>query len=144
LPSGKRRKTVLTLLLDENIDGYADYLTRFLYAPERNDLSSLLGVSIVTFDQVGLAKGTADDLVWEFCQSQHFYLITDNRNQDTPDSLEATIRARNLPTSLPVFTISDINRVRVEHDYREALAAKLLEYLFDADNLRGTGRLYLP
>jgi len=25
----------------------------------------------------------------------------------------------------------------------EAQGAKLLEYLFDADNLRGTGRLYL-
>jgi hypothetical protein len=54
------------------------------------------------------------------------------------------IRTRTLPTSLPVFTISDIHRYRSERDYVEAVVAKLLEYLMDADNLRGVGRLYLP
>jgi hypothetical protein len=69
---------VLTILLDENINGYAEYLSRFV------------------------------------------------------------------PTSLPVFTISDIHRLRSEREYVEALVAKLLECLMDADNLRGAGRLYLP
>ena len=99
---------------------------------------------IVSFDDVGLAKGTPDERIWDFCQQQQFYLITDNRNRDNPDSLEAMIRTRILPTSLPVFTISDIHRFRSERDYAESLVAKLLEYLMDADNLRGTGRLYLP
>jgi len=98
----------------------------------------------VSFEEVGLAKETPDDQVWEFCQKQRFYLITDNRNQATADSLEAMIQTRNLPTSLPVFTISDIARFRSERDYVEAVAAKLLEYAMDADNLEGTGRLYLP
>jgi hypothetical protein len=80
----------------------------------------------------------------EFCQDQRFYLITDNRNQDTSDSLGSMIRTRNLVTSMPVFTISDIARFRSEPNYVEAVVAKLLEYLFDADNIQGTGRLYLP
>ncbi len=71
-------------------------------------------------------------------------MITDNRNPDKSDSLETMIRTRTLPTSLPVFTISDIQRFRLERDYAEAIVAKLLEYLMDADNLRGAGRLYLP
>jgi hypothetical protein len=54
------------------------------------------------------------------------------------------IRTRNLPTSLPVFTIADINRFRSDRGYVEAIVAKLLEYLVDADNLFGTGWLYLP
>jgi hypothetical protein len=51
------------------------------------------------------------------------------------------IRTRNLPISLPVFTISDINRFRFEREYVEAVVVKLLEYLSDADNILGTGRL---
>jgi hypothetical protein len=134
----------LTILVDENIDGYAEYLSRFAFSPAWSDIGALLGVRFVRFDDVGLAKGTPDEAVWELCQSQHFYLITDNRNQDKADSLESMIRTRNLPTSLPVFTISDINRLRFEREYGEAVVAKLLEYLFDADRYLGAGRLYLP
>lgn len=133
-----------TILLDENIEGYAEYLSRFMFAPERSEISSLVGVQIATFDQVGLAKGAADEQVWQFCQAQGFFLLTDNRNDDRPDSLESVIRTQSVSTSLPVFTISDINRFRSEREYIESLAAKLLEYLFDAENIRGVGRLYLP
>jgi hypothetical protein len=135
---------MLTILLDENIDGYGEYLSRFLFSSTWSDISSLLGVRVVAFIEVGLAKGSSDEQVWEFCQQQHFYLLTDNRNQDKPDSLESMIRTRTLPTTLPVFTISDINRLRFEREYGEAVIAKLLEYLLDADNILGTGRLYLP
>jgi hypothetical protein len=135
---------VPTILLDENIDGYAEYLSRFVFSPEWSEISSLLGVKIVTFADVGVITGSPDEQVWELCQQQQFYLITDNRNQDKPDSLEAMIRTRNVATSLPVFTISDINRFRAEREYIEACVSKLLEYLMDADNIRGAGRLYLP
>jgi hypothetical protein len=135
---------VLTILLDENIDGYAEYLSRFVFSSAWNDISSLLGVRIVTFEDAGLTTGSPDEQIWEFCQQQQFYLLTDNRNQDKPDSLETMIRTRTLPTSVPVFTISDIRRFRSDRDYVESLVVKLLEYLMDADNLRGAGRLYLP
>lgn len=135
---------MLRILLDENIDGYTNYLSRHLFSPTWNDISSSLGVSIATFEQVGLAKSTPDELIWQFCQDQQFYLLTDNRNDDKPDSLESVIRASNLPTSLPVITISDISRLRTEREYVEALVARLLEYLMDAENIRGAGRLYLP
>jgi hypothetical protein len=135
---------VLTVLLDENIEGYADYLSGHLFSPMWNDISSALGVRIATFEQVGLAKGTPDEQIWQFCQDQQVYLLTDNRNDDKPDSLESMIRVRNLPSSLPIFTISDISRLRSEREYVEVLVARLLEYLMDAENLRGVGRLYLP
>jgi hypothetical protein len=135
---------VLRVLLDENIAGYADYFARHLFSPTWSDISSSLGVTIATFEQVGLAKGSPDEQIWQFCQDQQFYLLTDNRNDDEPGSLESIIRTRNLPTSLPVFTISDISRLRSEREYVEALVARLLEYVMDAENLRGVGRLYLP
>ena len=135
---------MLTLLLDENIDGYAEYLSRVIYSPEWSEISSFLAVRFVTFEEVGLAKGTPDERIWELCQQQQFYLITDNRKDDGPDSLESMIRTRGLPTSLPMSTISDIQRLRSEREYVEILVVKLLEYLIDATNLRGVGRLYLP
>jgi hypothetical protein len=135
---------VPTILLDENLDGYAAYLWRWLSEPGRGDVTAMLDVRIATFDEVGLLKGIADDQLWTFCQAQQYYLITDNRSEDKPDSLEATIRTQNLPTSLPVFTISSIDRFRTERAYVVALVDKLLELVFDADNIRGTGRQYLP
>jgi len=104
----------------------------------------LLDVRLNNFKEVGLAKGTQDDQVWELCQRDQVYLLTDNRNEDTANSLETIIRTRNSPTCLPVFTISDLNRFRSDREYAEAVIAKLLEYLIDPENLRGTGRLYLP
>ncbi len=35
-------------------------------------------------------------------------------------------------------------RLMRERDYAERVAAQLLDYLLDLDNLRGTGRLYVP
>jgi hypothetical protein len=142
--NGKRSKTVLTILLDENIDGYGEYLSQFVFSSTWSDISTLLEVRIVNFEDVGLAKGSPDEQVWEFCQQQRFYLLTDNRNQHKPDSLETMIRTRTQSTSLPVFTISDLHRFRSEREYVDTIVAKLLEYLMDLDNLRGAGRLYLP
>src|SRR5215813_3349874 len=82
--------------------------------------------------------------VWEVCQRTHVVLLTANRNDAGPESLEATIQQHNTTESLPVFTLANDQRVLREHRYAEAVADRLLEFLFDIDNYRGTGRLYLP
>ena len=50
----------------------------------------------------------------------------------------------NTPVSLPVFTLAGDQRVLRDRLYAEAVADRLLEFLFDMDSYRGTGRLYLP
>ena len=70
--------------------------------------------------------------------------MTNNRNEDDAESLQATIRARNRPESLPVLTIADTERLRSSRDYAERVAESLLDTLLRIDALRGTGRLYLP
>jgi len=82
--------------------------------------------------------------VWEACQREQVILLTANRNDDGPDSLEATIQQHNTPASLPVFTLANEQRVLRDRLYAEAVADRLLELLFDIDSYRGTGRLYLP
>ena len=72
------------------------------------------------------------------------HLITDNRNLDSEDSLEATIRRNNSPESLPVFTIADMNQFRMNSSYVERVVEVLYDYLLRIDDVRGAGRLYLP
>jgi hypothetical protein len=82
--------------------------------------------------------------IWRTCQTEQLILITDNRNLDAPDSLEAAIREHNQPESLPVFTISDLKTFRKSRTYAEKVLEDLYDYLLQIDEVRGTGRLYLP
>jgi hypothetical protein len=82
--------------------------------------------------------------VWEACQRAHVVLLTANRNDAGPESLEATIQRHNTTENLPVFTLTNDQRVLRDRPYAEAVADRLLEFLFDIDNYRGTGRLYVP
>jgi hypothetical protein len=87
----------------------------------------------------------APDLeIWQACQTEELVLITDNRNRDSVDSLEAVIRQHNQPQSLPVFTISNKSRFRKSRAYAEKVLEDLYDYLMRIDEIRGTGRLYLP
>ena len=43
-----------------------------------------------------------------------------------------------------MFTVSDADQILTSRDYATRVVSQLLEYLFDLDNIRGTGRLYLP
>jgi hypothetical protein len=38
------------ILLDENVDGYAEFLSRSVFSSEWSSISSVLGVRIVTFE----------------------------------------------------------------------------------------------
>jgi hypothetical protein len=95
------------------------------------------------FADVGLDARSPDSLVWETCQTNELVLLTDNRNDDGTDSLEAIIRTRNALTSLPVYTIANVPQLRVSREYADRIIDQLLDSLLRIDTL-GTGRLYLP
>jgi hypothetical protein len=135
---------VFTILLDEQLTGFLGYFRALATSEDWNSLAELLGVRIVDFNDVGLATGTSDRDLWLFCQSRRLYLLTDNRNAGGSDSLELTIREFNTATSLPVFTVSDRDRLTNERSYSERVIESLFERLIDAENLMGAGRLYLP
>jgi hypothetical protein len=71
-------------------------------------------------------------------------LITANRNDEGPDSLEATIRDLNEPSSLPILTVANPESIFTSQDYAERVAIQVLEYLMDLNNFRGVGRLFVP
>jgi hypothetical protein len=106
------------LIADVNIQGYVDRLIVLMQAEPWNLFWDRLQLRYVRFADVGLAADSPDVLVWETCQRNELVLLTDNRNDDGADLLEAMIRTRNEPTSLPVFTIANVPQLRSSRECR--------------------------
>ncbi len=132
------------LLADINVQGHVDLLRLVLESSEWAGLWAGLQTTMYTFAGVGLARDAPDAEVWRLCQERQLLLVTANRNRESEDSLEATLQREQTADSLPVLTLADPEQVRHSRAYAERVAARLLEYLIDLDNYRGTGRLYLP
>ncbi len=132
------------LLADVNNVKQVRVLLMLFREEARAEFWDHLGLLTPTFAELGLHPRSPDLDVWRRCQADELVLVTANRNEDGPNSLETTIRAYGTPLSLPVFTLADANRVLSERSYAELVADRLLEYLYDMENLRGAGRMYLP
>jgi hypothetical protein len=132
------------VLADINVVAQARALLLILASDTWRDLWTELGLAVETFASLGLPFDAPDSLIWRRCQREGVVLMTDNRNDDGPDSLEATIRNENQPGSLPVITIADSDRVLRDRLYAERVAVRLLDYLMRIDEVRGVGRLYVP
>jgi hypothetical protein len=132
------------ILADANCAGHLALLLRLMQEGWRHDVWEGLHLAYVSFADLGLHPDASDRAVWEVCQREQVILLTANRNDAGPDSLEATLQQHNTPHSLPVFTLANDQRVLRDRLYAEAVADRLIEFLFDIDSYRGTGRLYLP
>jgi hypothetical protein len=135
---------MLGILPDNNVVGQVETLVHFLNNPPWQEVWLSLNLQVLTFEDLGLARDAADSVLWQACQERQVLLITRNRNAAGPDSLEATIRARNTPKHVPVFTLVNADRIRKNQAYAQLVVERLLEYLLDIDDFRGTGRLYIP
>ena len=135
---------MITLLADANIQGHVARLVARMQAESWRAFWEHLEVRYVTFTDLELDSADSDAVVWHRCQERAALLLTNNRNDDGPDSLEATIRVHNTPQSLPVFTIRDAESILASADYAEQVIDRLFRYLLELDNIRGTGRLFLP
>jgi hypothetical protein len=135
---------VISLLSDVNIEGHVAVLASFMQGEYWRDYWDYLQIRVLRFEDVGLSQDETDAEIWRYCQDQQLVLLTNNRNDDGPESLEATIRAQNAPACLPVFTFSDADLLLFRKDYRERVAESLIDQLLRIESLRGTGRLFLP
>ena len=71
-----------------------------------------LGITLYQFEDLGLTLDSSDLEIWQCCQNTEVVLITNNRNDKFEDSLQATIESFNTPSSLPVFTIGNLGRLK--------------------------------
>jgi hypothetical protein len=132
------------LLTDNNIGGQVEILRIILEGEDWGSVWRDLALPVQSLADLGLAENTPDVVIWRQCQQERLVLLTANRNDDGPDSLEAAIRNENGPACLPVLTLADSERVRHSRAYAEQVVERLLYYLMYIDEHRGTGRLYLP
>jgi hypothetical protein len=132
------------ILADNDAEGYVGVLVTIWHSETRRDLWDGLGLSVASLGALALSRDSSDDVVWRMCQREQLVLITANRNQDGPDSLEAVIRGENQPDSLPVVTPANPQRIMRDRLYAETVAERLLEKLIAIEDFRGAGRVYVP
>ena len=132
------------IMADHDIEGQMQVLLRLLVSGEWRLLWTELAIRVESFASLGVLVDTPDGELWRLCQTRQIVLVTGNRNNEGPESLEAVIQEANTPTSLPVLTIGEPQRIFSSNMYAHQVAERLMEYFVDLDNLRGTRRLYLP
>ena len=132
------------IMADHDIEGQMQALLRLLMSREWRALWTELAMSVESFTSLGLSPSTSDATLWQLCQAREIILLTGNRNHDGPESLEAVLEVATTPRSFPVLTISEPRRVLNSSAYARRVVERLLEYLLDIENYRGTQRLYLP
>jgi hypothetical protein len=132
------------ILADHNADGHVEVLLRTLLSDDWLAMWNELGVPVLTFAGLGLSSDVDDLTLWRTCQREQVALITNNRNADGPQSLQQVLRTETTADCLPVFTLANAERIRTDSRYAERTAVRLLEYLLDIENYRGTARIYVP
>ena len=131
----------MIFLIDHNLEGHGLLLSGIIASLGWLDL---LPIRFVTFAEVELPISSNDRVVWQFAQAKQMILLTANRSMKGNNSLERVIREENTPTSLPVITIGDADRVLNDPDYRNRCVDRLIEIVLDIDDYRGSMRLFIP
>jgi len=129
---------------DNDIEGHFEIVLGHLLSETWRELWSSLDIKIHSFETLGLERNLSDRTIWQTCQERQIILVTGNRNDDGPDSLEATMRDANTATSLPVFTFANLDRVLDNPAYADQVAEQLIDRLMNLENIRGAGRIWLP
>lgn len=134
------------LLADVNLQGHLPYLRLLL---ERLDLWTVLAelnLALATFPDLSLPPDFDDRPLWNRCQQDGWVLFTENRNDDGPDSLEATLRDSWRPGHLPVLTLANKGKFEHSRRYAEQVATDVAELLFGVTQgeYRDQSRIFVP
>ena len=130
----------ITILLDHDLEGF-DAL--FIAGLRETRWDQALILEFKRLRDFGLPDNHPDREIWRFVQEQRIWLVTNNRNDDSETSLQATIEREGAANSLPVITVSDKNKLYLA-EYRQQAAASLVEIVIYPEKYLGTGRLYIP
>jgi hypothetical protein len=105
-----------------------------------------LGIEFSLLSDIGLPHDVDDRTLWESCQREGWVLLTDNRNDDGPTSLQATLRDAWAPGKLPILTLADKPQFDRGAAYRERVAADVADILFGLKygDYRDQDRIFVP
>jgi hypothetical protein len=131
----------MNFLIDHNLRGHAVLLSGSIFSGGWLDW---VAIRFITFDEMKLPSNSDDRVVWQLAQSNQMILLTANRSMKGENSLEQVMREEITPTSLPVMTIGNADRLLNDPEYRERCATRLVEIVLDLNAYRGVSRLFIP
>lgn len=129
------------LLFDVNLDGYRNPILRILQKLGLQTFFEESNIQFATFAECHLTAETSDRTVWYFCQEDGWVLLTDNRNHDADDSLQATLNDYWQLGCLPVITLGDKDRFASSHEYAFQFVAEMADMLF---GIKFQGEIHEP
>jgi hypothetical protein len=134
------------LLADVNLQGHLPYLERLLQQLGLLELITELGLVLATFSDVGLDRGLDDRTLWNYCQASGWVLLTDNRNRENEDSLEATLQDSWRDGLLPVLTLANKGKFENSAVYAARVAEDIADVLVSVfhDEVRDRPRIFVP
>ncbi len=127
--------------IDHNLKGHA---LVFFGAIASQGWLDILPIRFVTFAEIELSIDSNDRVVWRVAQKNQMILLTANRSMKGKDSLEQVMREESTPTSLPVITVSNSERLLNDSEYRGRCIESLIEIVLDIDSYLGARRIFIP
>ncbi|MBC6476097.1 MAG: ACP S-malonyltransferase [Hormoscilla sp. GM102CHS1] len=131
----------MNFLIDHNIEKHAGMMYGLIV---KQGWLNWKKIKFSTFAEMKLPIESNDRIVWRFAQSNQMILLTANRSSKEEDSLEQVLREENTPTSLPVLTIGNSDRLLYEASYRERCVDRLMEIVLYIENYKGVTRIFIP
>ena len=134
------------LLADVNVQGHLRHIHQLLVVHDLWTVLVELKVRFVTFSDIQLPLDLDDRFLWKHCQDEGWVLFTENRNHDSPDSLQATLNDSWRSGNLPVLTLANKERFERDPDYAARVAEDVAELLFGIteESYRDQPRIYIP
>jgi hypothetical protein len=130
----------ITILLDNDLTGNGIFIEEGL---KETGWDQLIQFRLQRLRDYGLPANLPDQDIWRFVQTHRLLLVTNNRNDEDETSLQATMQRENTLESMPIITVSDKDSL-IQMDYRQRVAHRLAEIVFDLENYLGTGRVFVP
>ncbi len=130
----------IRILLDHNLEGHAKFLLAGL---RETGWEQYLSIEFVCLRDLDLPDDAVDMVIWHAAQEHRVLLLTDNRNREDEDSLQAVIEREGTSESLPVLTVARVASLPIPA-YRQEAAHKLVEIVIYIEDYLGIGRIYLP
>jgi len=87
---------MLKIMADNDVLGHVRMLVQLCESAPWDEFWREAACEFCTFADLGLAENATDAQIWWSCQENEVVLITGNRNAESPQSLEVTLRQRAL------------------------------------------------
>ena len=134
------------LLADVNVQGHLPYLRRLIAVIDLWEVLAAEAIEFAEFAHVHLSQELDDRAIWNFCQAEGWVLLTDNRNEEGANSLQATLGDSWRPGHLPIVTISDREKFVRMPEYATRVATQIADVLYGVvqGEYRDRPRIFVP